>query len=97
MIHDQNLVDRLSEMPTTGFGGEVFRATRSDADPTAPSINGGRWAPPPDVDAGVFVLYTSLERDGAIAEVASFLADFTPIPGPRPIKVSRLAVTTART
>ena len=97
MIHDQNLLDRLSEMPTTGFGGEVFRATRPDADPTAPSINGGRWAAPPDVDAGVFVLYTSLERDGAIAEVASFLADFTPIPGPRPIKVSRLAVTTART
>jgi hypothetical protein len=31
MIHDQNLLDRLSEMPTTGFGGEVFRATVPDA------------------------------------------------------------------
>jgi hypothetical protein len=41
MIHDQNLLDRLSEMPTTGFGGEVFRATRPDADPTAPAIQ--RW------------------------------------------------------
>lgn len=97
MIHDQYLLDRLSVMPTEGFAGEVFRATRVDADPTAPSINGDRWAPAPDGDPGVYVLYTSLERDGAIAEVVSFLAAFTPIPGPRPIKVSRLAVTTSRT
>ncbi len=43
------------------------------------------------------MLYSSLERDGAIAEVASLLANLTPIPGPRPIKVTRLAVATART
>jgi len=97
MIHDQHLLDRLSVMPTEGFAGEVFRATSVDADPTAPSINGGRWAPAPDGDPGIYVLYTSLERDEAIAEVVSLLADFTPIPGPRPIKVSRLAITTART
>ena len=48
-------------------------------------------------DPGIYVLYTSLDRDGAIAEVASFLAELTPIPGPRPIKVTRLAATTART
>jgi len=97
MIHDQNLVDRLSILPPERFDGEVFRATRVDADPTAASINGGRWAPPAAGDAGVSVLYTSLERDGAIAEVVSFLADFNPIPGPRPVKITRLAVTTART
>jgi hypothetical protein len=97
MIHDQDLVDRLCVLPTERFDGEVFRATRIDADPTAASISGGRWAPPPEGDAGVSVLYTSLERDGAMAEVVSFLADFTPIPGPRPVKVTRLAVTTART
>lgn len=97
MIHDQHLVDRLSVLPTEHFDGEVFRATRVDADPTAASINGGRWAPPPRSDAGVSVLYTSLERDGAMAEVVSFLAGFTPVPGPRPVKVTRLAVTTART
>jgi RES domain-containing protein len=97
MIHDQGLVDRLCVLPTERFDGEVFRATRVDADPTAASISGGRWAPPPMGDAGVSVLYTSLERDGAMAEVVSFLADFNPIPGPRPVKVARLAVTTART
>lgn len=97
MIHDQDLVDRLSELRTERFEGEVFRATRIGADPTAPSISGGRWAPPPQGDPGVYVLYTSLERDGAIAEVVSLLTDLTPIPRPRPIKVTRLAVSTART
>lgn len=97
MIHDQDLVDRLSRLHTERFEGEVFRATRIGADPTAASISGGRWAPPPQGDPGVYVLYTSLERDGAIAELVSFLAELTPIPGPRPIKVTRLAVSTART
>ena len=34
---------------------------------------------------------------GRIAEVASFLAELTPIPGPRPISVTRLAVSTSHT
>lgn len=102
MIHDQSLVDRLSQLRQERFEGEVFRATRTGADPTAPSISGGRWAPPqgdPGIPGipGIHVLYTSLERDGALAEVASFLAGLTPVPGPRPIKVTRLAVSTART
>ena len=97
MIHDQGLVDRLCMLPTERFEGEVFRATRVDADPTAASMSGGRWAPPPSGDAGVPILYTSLEHDGAMAEVVSFLADFTPIPAPRPVRVTRLAVTTSRT
>ena len=97
MIHDPDLLDRLSAFHSERFEGEVFRATRTNADPVAASVGGGRWAPPPDGDAGVPVLYTSLERDGALAEVASFLAQLTPIPGPRPIKVTRLAVAAART
>ncbi len=97
MIHDQALVDRLSALRTERFDGEVFRATRVGADPTAPSISGGRWAPPPQGDPGIYVLYTSLQRDGALAEVASFLAGLTPVPGPRAIKVTRLAVSTVRT
>ena len=93
MIHDQDLVDRLSAQPTERFDGTVYRATRVNADPTAPSINGGRWAPASNDHPGIYVLYTSFERDGAIAEVVSFLADLTPAPGPRPIKVTTLAVT----
>lgn len=43
------------------------------------------------------MLYTSLDRDGAVAEVASFLAELTPFSGPRPIKLTRLALSIART
>jgi hypothetical protein len=75
MIHDPDLLDRLSVLPTERFEGPVYRATGLSTDPTAPSISGGRWAPPPEADAGNFVLYTSLERDGALAELCSFLAE----------------------
>ena len=97
MNYDPNLVDRLSALTTEAFSGEVHRATRKNADPTAPSLSGGRWARPQNNDPGTNVLYTSMERDGAMAEVASFLADLAPIPGPREIKVTRLAVTTSKT
>lgn len=97
MTHDPSLRDRLSALDPERFEGEVFRSTRTSADPVAPSISGGRWAPPPDGETGYSVLYTSLERDGAIAEVASFLVQLTPIPGSRPIKVTRLTVSTSRT
>ncbi len=96
-IHDQDLLDRLGAFDPERFDGEVFRATRVGADPTAASTYGGRWAPPANGDVSIAVLYTSLERDGALAEVVSFLADLNPIPGPRPIKVTRLGVSTART
>src|SRR5262249_33669919 len=66
-------------------------------DPIAASVSGGRWVPPPDADPGYFVLYTSLDRDGALAKLCSFPADQSPIPGPRLVKVTRLAVSTTRT
>ena len=97
MIHDPSLLDCLSAFDPERFEDEVFRATRTNADPVAASMSGGRWALPPDGDAGHFVLYTSLERDGAIAELASLLAGLTPIPGSRQIDVTRLAVSTSRT
>ena len=42
------------------------------------------------------VLYTSMERDGALAEVVSYLTLLTPLPS-RPLKVSRLGVSTMKT
>src|SRR5437764_1151143 len=50
----------------------------------------------PNDDPGTSVLYTSLVREGALAELCSFLADLTPIPKARPIKVSRLKLTASR-
>lgn len=43
------------------------------------------------------VLYSSLERDGALAEVVSYLTLLTPLPLSRPLKMSRLGVSTAKT
>lgn len=97
MIHDQGLVDQLSALPVERFEGEVFRATGMSADPLAFSGSGGRWAPVTRDGADVPILYTSLERDGALAEVVSYLAQLTPLPTSRPLKVSRLGVSTART
>lgn len=97
MIHDQGLVDQLSSLATEKFEGEVFRATGVSADALAFSVNGGRWAPPARDGADVPVLYTSQARDGALAEVVSYLTQLTPLPLSRPLKVSRLAVSTAKT
>ena len=97
MIHDQALVDLLSALPLERFEGDVFRAAGVSADPLAFSVNGGRWAPPAQDGADVPVLYTSLSRDGALAEVVSYLTLLTPLPLSRPLKVSRLAVTTSKT
>ena len=45
MIHDHELINKLGEFPQTKFEGRVYRATGIGADPTAPSMSGGRWAP----------------------------------------------------
>ena len=97
MIHDQRLVDHLSALSVERFEGEVFRATGVSANPLTFSLNGGRWAPPARDGAEVPILDTSLERDGALAEVVSYLVLLTPAPTSRPLKVSRLGVSTAKT
>jgi hypothetical protein len=43
------------------------------------------------------ILYTSQARDGALAEVVSYLTLLAPRPLSRPLKVSRLGVSTAKT
>ncbi len=97
MLHDQALVDQLSALSVERFEGEVFRVAGVSTDPLAFSVNGGRWAPAARDGVGVPILYTSLERDGALAEVVSYLALLTPLPTSRPLKVSRLGVSTAKT
>ena len=74
MVHDQDLLDRLSVLQGERFAGEVFRATRINADPVAASLSGGRWSPSTNASMEIHILYTTLDRDGAIAEVASFLS-----------------------
>ena len=66
MIHDRDLLDRLDTLPKEAFDGEVFRGTRQGLNPLAGSFSGGRWMRPD----GAAVLYTSLEREGALAEIS---------------------------
>jgi RES domain-containing protein len=91
LIHDPVLIDALSSLPTESFRGEVFRATRMSLDPTTPSTSGGRWSP----RDGPAVLYTSLERNGALAEIAFHWSRLTPRPA-KPARLHRLGVQSDR-
>ena len=66
MIHDPELLDHLDALPKETFGGKVFRGTRQSLDPLASSYSGGRWMR----RDGAGVLYTSLAREGALAEIS---------------------------
>ncbi|MGB0127049.1 MAG: RES family NAD+ phosphorylase [Rhodocyclaceae bacterium] len=92
MIHDLDLLDRLDALPKESFEGEVFRATRLSLDPLAGSYNGGRWM---RRDAAA-ILYTSLEREGALAEIAFHWSQLFPLPT-KPVLVHRLRVVAHRT
>jgi len=96
MLHDQALIDKLSRLPTTLFEGNIFRATPKNVKPLAASISGGRWAPGSDEEDGCTILYTSLDKNGAIAELAYYLALLDPAPS-KPFVVHELAVTTRKT
>jgi len=65
-VHDRGILDALEAIDPEPFVGEVWRVTRRGRDPLRGSAANGRWSP----NVGEFeVLYTSLERDGALAEI----------------------------
>jgi RES domain-containing protein len=92
MIHDRELLDRLDGLPKEAFDGEVFRATRQNLDPLVSSISGGRWMP----RGGAGVLYTSLQREGALAEISFHWSQMNPLPTKR-VMLHTLGVITRRT
>ena len=64
--HDRRVLDALEAIDPERFAGEAWRVTRKGRDPLRGSAADGRWSP----GGGEFeVLYTSLERDGALAEI----------------------------
>lgn len=65
---DIQLLDALDRLPRRPFEGAVWRVAREGRDPLEPSRSVGRWS-----DSRLEVLYTSLDRDGAIAEVLALL------------------------
>ena len=76
MIHDPALLDKLESLPKMTFDGQVFRATRKNLDPLATSRSGGRWMPA----SVASVLYTSMQREGALAEISFHWSQWTPMP-----------------
>ena len=63
--HDRELLDALESRPSEAFSGETWRVTAKGRDALRGSTAGGRWSPPGEFE----VLYTSLARAGALAEI----------------------------
>ena len=92
MIHDPDLLDQLDALPKEAFDGEVFRGTRQSLDPLASSYSGGRWMRR-DGAAG---LYTSLAREGALAEISFHWGQLNPR-RTKPVMLHTLRVVAHRT
>jgi RES domain-containing protein len=71
---DDRLIDALDALSATSFSGTVWRVVRDGHDPLQCSASGGRWD-----DQTFDVLYTSPERDGAIAEMYFHLKRGQPV------------------
>jgi RES domain-containing protein len=64
-VHDRTLLDALESLAAESVAETTWRITRAGRDPLRGSAAGGRWSPSGEFE----VLYTSLEREGALAEI----------------------------
>jgi len=89
---DLELIDAIDALPRAPFAGEVWRASREGRDPLVATSSRSRWC-----DDGFDVLYTSLERDGAVAEIHALLAMQPVFPSKLRFFAHRLRVKSAET
>ncbi len=73
-VLDSAILDAIEKIEPERFKGEVWRVARKGRDALLGSAVHGRWSPSYETEFGsiapaLFVLYTSLERDGALAEI----------------------------
>ena len=89
---DNRLLDAIEAVTPDVFSGVVWHVVREGRDPVSCSRSGGRW------DDGTFdVLYTSLERDGALSEMRFHLSRGQPvIPSQIRFRLFELQVTLGR-
>lgn len=73
-VRDSGLIDALESAESTNYSGSVWRLVQEGRDPCLCSSAGGRWD-----DRTFDVLYTSLDRDGAISEIYFHLARGLPV------------------
>jgi len=64
-IHDRAILDALEALDAASFNGTVWRVTRKGREPVRGAAADGRWSASGEFE----VLYTSLDRDGALAEI----------------------------
>jgi RES domain-containing protein len=92
-VHDRAILDALDGMEPAPVDASVWRVTRAGRDPIRGSAAYGRWSP----GGAVEVLYTSLERDGALAEIG-FRLSLEPVwPSRIEHEIHEIAAKTART
>ncbi len=91
-VRDNDLIDALEAAASESFDGSVWRVVREGKDPCLCRSAGGRWD-----DRTFDVLYTSAERDGAIAEMHFHLSRGQPImPSRVRYKVFELSVSLSK-
>lgn len=91
-VHDRALLDALDAFDPEPFAGDVWRITRKGRDPLRGAAANGRWS----LSGGFEVLYTSLERDGALAEIGYRLGLEPVWPSRTEHEIHRIAAATAR-
>lgn len=91
-VHDPDLLDALEAMEPQAFDGMAWRVTWAARDPLAGGTGGGRWHPPNDFEA----LYTSLDEDGALAEIYHHLSR-APVFSSSHVTLNKLQVLSERT
>ena len=64
-VHERQILDALEGASPVLFDGSVWRITAAGRDPVRGSAADGRWSPGGSVE----VLYTSLGKTGAMAEI----------------------------
>lgn len=89
---DLTLLDALDALPRVPFEGDVWRIVRQERDPLQGYPAAARW------DPGSFdVLYTSLQREGALEEIHFHLSRQPVFPSKVQSILHRIAVRTTRT
>jgi RES domain-containing protein len=63
VVYPPNLLDTLQAIAPAPWAGQVFRHTFADYAPDVENTRGARWNPP-----GIAAIYTSLTREGVLAE-----------------------------
>jgi hypothetical protein len=92
-VHERAILDALEGMAPVEFSDCVWRIVRAGREPIQGSAASGRWSP----GGALEVLCTSLEREGALAEIGFRLALEPVWPSRMRHEIHKLSVSAPRT